>query len=370
VRAAVYDGFRQPLRVSAVPDPAPPAEGAVVRVLATGLCRSDWHGWMGHDPMIRLPHVPGHEFAGELAAVGSAVRRWREGQRVTAPFVNGCGQCPECLRGDAQICPNQRQPGFSHWGSFAEYVVVDFADFNLVAMPDGADVAGIASLGCRFSTAFRGLVIQGRLEAGQWLAVHGCGGLGLSAVMIGAALQARVVAIDVLPEALELAQEFGAELVLHGRESQAVPERILEATSGGAHVSLDALGNSDTCLNSILCLRRGGTHVQLGLFDSADLFPPVPMDRVLARELRLVGSHGMAARSYPRLLQMVMDGRLHPGRLIRRRVSLDDGAMLLPRMGDCALSGITVIDSFALSSAETSRRFNPHPDAAPTGNGR
>ena len=92
--------------------------------LATGLCRSDWHGWIGHDPDIALPHVPGHEFAGTIESVGAQVRRWAPGQRVTMPFIGACGTCAQRMAGEQQVCARQSQPGFHTWGSFAERVAI------------------------------------------------------------------------------------------------------------------------------------------------------------------------------------------------------------------------------------------------------
>jgi alcohol dehydrogenase len=109
------------------------------------------------DEIEHLPHVPGHEFAGVVAELGPNVRRWRVGDRVTAPFVCGCGNCEWCTSGNAQVCPDQQQPGFSHWGSFAERVIVHAADANLVALPEAVTFEAAASLGCRFATAYRAL---------------------------------------------------------------------------------------------------------------------------------------------------------------------------------------------------------------------
>jgi alcohol dehydrogenase len=127
MKAALYETFAQPFSVQNVPDPTPTPTGVVIAVKATGLCRSDWHGWMGHDSDIVLPHVPGHEFAGEIVAVGRDVKSWKVGQRVTVPFVCGCGTCPQCASGNHQVCDHQFQPGFTHWGSFAQYVAIDRA---------------------------------------------------------------------------------------------------------------------------------------------------------------------------------------------------------------------------------------------------
>ena len=214
-----------------VPEPECPAGGVLVRVMATGVCRSDWHAWRGHDP-VPLPMVPGHEFAGVVAAVGSGVGRWRVGDRVTVPFACGCGECEVCRAGDTHVCPSQTQPGFTGWGSFAEVVAVHAADANVVRLPDSVGFVEAAALGCRFATAYRAVVGVGRLAAGEWLAVHGCGGVGLSAVQIGVALGARVVALDVSTAAREAALALGAEVAL----DPAAPGGSA-ARSGAAHGS-------------------------------------------------------------------------------------------------------------------------------------
>jgi D-arabinose 1-dehydrogenase-like Zn-dependent alcohol dehydrogenase len=335
VRAVVYDAFGQMPTVETVPDPAAAVHGAVVRVDVTGLCRSDWHGWMGHDPDIRrFPHVPGHELVGVVEAVGADVRAWRPGDRVTVPFVCACGSCPQCAAGNHQICDRQTQPGFTHWGSFAEYTALDWADVNLVALPDGLASDAAAALGCRFATAYRAVLQVGRARAGEWVAVHGCGGVGLSAVMIAAAAGARLIALDVSAAALGLATEVGAELAVPAGTD------VHEATGGGVHLSLDAIGSEAVCAASIAGLRKRGRHVQVGLLPDR---PRVPMDLVIGRELELLGSHGMAAHAYPEMLALVATGRLQPGRLISTRIALDDAPAALAAMSDGSPSGVTVI---------------------------
>lgn len=342
MRAVVIDQFGQPATVQQVPDPVPPRRGVVVQVAATGLCRSDWHAWRGHDPDVVLPHVPGHELVGRVAAVGADVEGWQVGARVTVPFVVACGRCAVCRAGDGQVCPQQTQPGFTGWGSFAELVALDEADTNLVAVPDGLSDVAAASLGCRFATSYRALTARARLQPGEWLSVHGCGGVGLSAVMIGVALGARVVAVDVTPGALELARSLGAEVAVVGADD--VPAAIVEATGGGAHVSMDALGSEQTCADSVLSLRRRGRQVQVGLLPGATGHPRVPMERVIGFELDLFGSHGMAAADYPRLLELVRGGRLRPDLLVRRTISLDDVPQALTDLGRLpAAAGMTVM---------------------------
>jgi D-arabinose 1-dehydrogenase-like Zn-dependent alcohol dehydrogenase len=286
MRAVIYDRFGDVPQVREVPDPVPPPGGVVVAVKATGLCRSDWHGWRGHDPGIRLPHVPGHEFAGVVAAVGAGVEGWAAGDRVTAPFVCACGTCAACLAGDQQVCERQEQPGFTHWGSFADRVVVHHAEVNLVRLPDAVGFATAAALGCRFATAFRAVV---------------------------------------QPDARAMARRCGAATVLDA----AAGETVRELTAGGAHLSIDALGSEETLTASIEGLRRRGRHVQVGLLPSR---PAVPMELVVARELEILGSHGMAAHVYARMMPLVEAGVLRPADLVTGELALDAAPAALAGM--------------------------------------
>lgn len=347
MRAAIFERFGQRPEVRDVSDPAPSRAGVVVKVMATGICRSDWHGWMGHDSGIKLPHVPGHELAGTIEALGADIRDWRVGDRVTLPFVCGCGSCPQCLSGNQQVCDRQFQPGFTGWGSFAEYVAIDYAEHNLVRLPESLSYATAASLGCRFVTAFRALVDQGRLVCGEWLAVHGSGGVGLSAVMIGHAMGAKVLAVDIAEDKLELARSMGADATVNGQSTKDVAFAIREITGGGAHLSVDALGSFATCFNSISCLRKRGRHVQIGLMLGGQNSPAIPMDRVIANELEIRGSHGIQAHRYPALLEMIGSGLLRPEFLVGRRVNLEEGVDALVEMDKFRERGVTVIDRFA-----------------------
>jgi D-arabinose 1-dehydrogenase-like Zn-dependent alcohol dehydrogenase len=343
MRAAVYERYGDVPTVREVADPQPADHGVVVQVQATGLCRSDWHAWAGHDPTIRLPHVPGHELAGVVAATGPLVTRWRAGDRVTVPFVCACGHCAQCASGNQQVCENQTQPGFTGWGSFADLVALDHADVNLVRLPEDMEMATAAGLGCRFATAHRAVVAQGRVAPGQWVAVHGCGGVGLSAVMVAVAAGAQVVAVDIGADALAMAARLGAGVTIDAAAVDDVAVAIREATGGGAHVSLDALGSAATAAASIKCLRTRGRHVQVGLLPPALGHPPVPMARVIALELEIVGSHGMAAHAYPAMLDQVASGLLRPDLLVTRRISLDDAGAALAAMDTANPAGATVI---------------------------
>lgn len=344
MRAIYFEAFQSRPVIATLPDPTPSPTGVVVKVEATGLCRSDWHGWMGHDKDIKLPHVPGHELAGTVAATGRDVKNWAVGDRVTVPFVAGCGRCHECHTGHHHVCENQFQPGFTAWGSFAQYVALEHADINLVRLPDGMSFATAAGLGCRFVTSFSAVIDKGRTRPGEWLAVHGCGGVGLSAIMIGAAMGAQVIAIDVTDEKLAFAERFGAVMTINASKVPSVVKAIKQATSGGAHVSIDALGHSTTAFNSISCLRRRGRHVQVGLMLGEHARAAVPMDRIIAHELEIKGSHGMQAHRYGAMMQMIERGVLQPDRLVGGTIALDEAPAALMAMDSFPGTGITVID--------------------------
>lgn len=345
MKAAIFREFGRPLSIEQVRDPDPYKTGVVLRVEACGICRSDWHGWMGNDPDIKLPHVPGHELSGVVVEAGREVREWRGGERVTLPFVCGCGICEQCVSGNQQVCDHQFQPGFTAWGGFAEYVAIEYAEANLVRLPDELDFVTASSLGCRFATSYRAVVDQGKVAEGQWVAVYGCGGVGLSAIMIAAAFGARVIAVDIDDEKLEFARSVGAEFTINANSTDPAAA-ILDISGGGAHTSLDAFGSPESCFNSISSLRKRGKHIQVGIMEAGQHKTAIPMDKVIARELEIIGSHGMQAHRYPEMIEMIRQGKLAPRKLIRKTVSLEDSIHTLVELNSFTGTGVTVIDSF------------------------
>ena len=346
MRAAIYERFQQPLSIANVPDPRPTDDGVVIAVKACGICRSDWHGWMGNDPDIKLPHVPGHELAGVIESVGSNVRNFRRGEQVTVPFVCGCGACRECLSGNHQVCDRQFQPGFTAWGAFAEYVAIEYADTNLVRLPEDIDFVTASSLGCRFITSFRAVKDQGGVESGQRVAVWGCGGVGLSAIMIAKSLGATVIAVDIADDKLDLAKSIGADVVLNSTTVRDAAAAVRDLSDGGPHVSIEALGHPQIVVDSVSCLRKRGKHVQIGIMEAGQHRTAIPMDLVIGRELEILGSHGMQAHRYPEMFEMIRDGRLEPAKLVGKVVSLEKATTELVNMNSFSGLGVTVITEF------------------------
>ncbi len=345
MKAALFTAFRAPITVEEVPDPACPRDGAVVRVMACGVCRSDHHAWTGLDPDVEAPHVAGHEFAGLVEETGPDCRRWQKGDRVTAPFILACGECGDCRGGDPTVCNHQHVVGFSGWGAFAERLAVPHADFNLVRLPDALGHAEAAGMGCRVTTSFRALVDRARVMPGEWVAVHGCGGVGLAAIMIAAAIGARAVAIDINPDALAMARALGAELTLDARGVGDVGQAVRDLTGGGAHVSLDGLGVTETFHNSVRSLRKLGRHVQIGMPLGKHASPSVPLlESVYSRQISILGTRGIAASRFGALLALIEAGRLDVAKLITRRIGLDEVGAAIAAMDGYAGVGITVAD--------------------------
>ena len=345
MRAAVLTEFNASLEIQELPDPDCPQDGFLLRVLACGVCRSDWHAWNGSDP-VPLPHIPGHEYCGEVIAVGSQVRRWKVGDRVIAPFILACGQCPDCAAGHQTICADQAIPGFTQAGSFAEKIAVPHADHNLTGLPAGMDPAHAAALGCRATTAWHALTGRAALAAGDWLAVFGGGGVGTSALILGRALGARVIVVDVVQEKLDFARALGADAVIDASREDPVAA-VRRLTGGGADVALEALGVPATTVPALKSLRKLGRMVQVGMPAGEHVTMPIPMDAVYSGQLALFGTRGMPAWRYPSLLALISSGRVVLTPLVNRRIALSEASRELAAFNGPTPPGVAVITDFS-----------------------
>ncbi|WP_108482453.1 zinc-dependent alcohol dehydrogenase family protein [Oceaniglobus ichthyenteri] len=343
MRAAVLHEFNADLSIENVPEPECPDDGVVLKVLACGVCRSDWHGWVGEHPRIKPGQIGGHEYCGEVVEAGP-MATYRVGDRVVAPFILACGMCPSCQSGAQNTCPNQRLPGFSEPGAFAEYVAVPF-DHNLSYLSDSLSPMVAAGLGCRVTTAWHALTGRAALQAGEWLAVHGTGGIGLSALILGRALGARVIAVDVVEEKLTHAMGLGAEAAVNAKDGD-VAARIKDITGGGAHVSVEALGIPETTNASIACLRPLGRHVQVGLPTGKHAKMEIDMNTVYTGQLALFGTRGMPSWRYPSLLGLIEAGRVDMSPLIAREVTLSQVSAELAAFNGPTPPGVAVVTDF------------------------
>lgn len=351
MRVAVLREYGEPLDVTERPAPEPGPDGAVVRVEACGLCRSDWHAWKGHgewnDDRVPLGQVLGHEPAGEVVAVGDRVETVAEGDRVVVPFSLGDGTCQHCQSGHGNVCRNGRALGFEPEapGAFAEQVPVPAADYNLVALPATLAPRDAAVLGCRYMTAYHALAARAGLAGGDWLAVHGCGGVGLSAVQLGEALGARVIAVDPEQRARERATALGATATVDPTGTD--PVAAIRGRTGGADVSVDALGIAETCRNSVRCLRERGVHAQIGLTTDEERGEvSLPTDWMTRWEITFVGSRGMPPTNYGALFDLIEASGIDPGDLVAREITLGAVSDRLAAMDEYGTAGVEVITGF------------------------
>ncbi|SDJ96357.1 alcohol dehydrogenase [Halovenus aranensis] len=351
MRTAILREYGQPLDITTVPAPEPDPDGVVVEIEACGLCRSDWHAWQGHgewnDDQVPTGQVLGHEPAGTVAAVGDHVERFAVGDCVVVPFSLGDGTCHNCRSGHGNVCENGLALGFEPDapGAFAEQVAVPEADYNLVRLPEELDPRDAAVLGCRYMTAYHGLVDRAGIESGDWLAVHGCGGVGLSAVQLGDALGARVVAVDPSQAARDRARDLGAQTAIDPEETD--PVAAIRDQTGGADLSVDALGIAETCQNSVRCLRERGTHLQLGLTTDAERGEvALPTDWMTRWEISFLGSRGMPPTQYGALFDVIAASDIDPGALVGREIGLEAVSDRLAAMGSYETAGVEVITSF------------------------
>ena len=343
------------MRVTDVPVPELQGGDALVRVVASGICRSDWHLWNGDWTWVGMkmpqPSVLGHEIGGVIEAVGAGVQYVRPGMRVTVPFNLACGHCPYCRDGRQNLCDNasfpMMMPGSGGW---AQYSRIPNADLNCIPLPDGVDELAAAALGCRFMTAWRAMRARGEVRGGETCVVLGCGGVGLAAVQIGAALGARVIAVDIDDKKLEQAKALGAERCINarGQEAKGIAKAIKDANRGqGVDLAVDALGSSETMLPGLLSLRKGGRVAQVGLTSQEDKGKiTIPVDMLVNYELSIVGSLGNPHSCYPELLNLVAAGRLNPRALVSREVGLDEVDAVLHQMDDFETTGYVVITRF------------------------
>lgn len=343
MRAAVVEEFKGPLSIETVADPVCPEDGVVLETLACGVCRSDWHGWVGEHPKISKGSILGHEYCGTVVEVGKQ-SNYKVGDRLIAPFILACGECSHCRKGASNTCLDQAIPGFTQPGAYAEYLAVP-RDHNLVHLPDTLTPSLAAGLGCRVTTAWHALTDRAAVGPGEWVAIHGTGGIGQSAAILAKALGAHVVVVDIVPEKLALAQELGADAAVDARDGR-VAEEIKEITGGGAQVSVEALGIPQTVNASLECLAPLGRHVQVGM-PAGHAMMEVNMSAIYLGNLALYGTRGMPAWKYPSLLSLIERGVVDLSPLVAREVKLSDASAELAAMNGPMAPGTAVITDFA-----------------------
>ncbi len=343
MRAAVVEEFNQDLSIETVADPQCPETGVVLEVAACGVCRSDYHGWVGGHPKVVPGSIMGHEYCGTVVEAGAKAKH-KVGDRLIAPFILGCGSCPECSRGVSNACESAVVPGFGAPGAYAELVAVPY-DHNLVFLPETMSPGLAAGLGCRVTTAWHALTDRASVQAGEWVAIHGTGGIGLAALLLAKMLGARVIVVDVVEEKLQHALSLGADVAVNAAQVNAA-EAIRDATGGGAQVSIEALGVAQTTNASVECLATLGRHVHVGM-PAGDGMMTVNMRAIYAKQLSFFGTRGMPSWKYPRLLELIEQGAVDLGPMVAREIPLSMASAELRAMQGPTPPGTAVITDFS-----------------------
>jgi D-arabinose 1-dehydrogenase-like Zn-dependent alcohol dehydrogenase len=342
----LLEAYNEPMPVKEVRDPVCLPHGAILRVEGSGICRSDWHFWQGDLSWVgfsmRLPKVLGHEYAGVIEEVGPEVKNFKRGDRVVMPPNHACGICPDCRQGASNLC----FAGATGLGGFGRYVGVGHADFSMVRLDDQIDFVEAAAMGCRYVTAYHGVLDRGRVKADESVVIYGCGGVGLSAIQVAAAAGSKVIAVDLDDQKLALAKKAGAEHVINAKTTEPI-SAVRELTHGGADVTIDALGIATTCRNAVMSLRKQGRHVQLGVTTQQEKGEvALPIDMMVLSEIEFVGSAVMPISRYPALLGMVARGKIVPEALVTETIPLEKAFGVIEQMSQFQNVGMSVITQF------------------------
>lgn len=322
MKAAVFYGPNQPLKVEEVPTPKPGPGEILVKVAACGVCHTDMH-YIDHGvPTFKKPPmILGHEASGNVAALGEGVTRWSEGDPVLLPAVLSCGVCRLCRLGKENICDDMKMFGNHVDGAYAEYVLAPAKD--ALSVPDGVPLVEGSIIADAISTPFHAVVNRAKVKPGDWVAVFGCGGVGINTVQVAAAVGASVIAIDMVPEKLEMAKKLGAQETINPKEVDKgrVDKAIRKMIGDGVDYAFEAIGNPKTIVDAYNTIRKGGTCVVIGY---THLPAEIPVSKTMFYEQSLIGSLGCRPVDYPRIIEMARIGKIKVKELVTGRFGLDE----------------------------------------------
>jgi alcohol dehydrogenase, propanol-preferring len=319
MKAAIFHGAHQPLTIEDIPTPEPQAGEVLIKVAGCGVCHTDLH-YIDHDvPTFKKPPlILGHEVSGVVAAPGSGANHFKEGDRVLAPAVYGCGHCKMCRTGRENICENMVMFGNNVDGGYAEYMLAPAKD--VIPLPAEIPLIEGAIIADATTTPYHAVVNRGKVQPGDAVVVFGCGGIGLNVVQIAAAVGGQVIAVDVVDAKLEWAKKLGATATLNAKGVERVDKEIRKLTNGGADIAFEAIGNPVTQAQAFASVRTGGRFVVVGFSDK-----PMTLDtgRVMFREMEIIGSLGCRAVDYPRVIELARQGKIKVAELVTAKFPLD-----------------------------------------------
>ncbi|MCB1309900.1 MAG: zinc-binding dehydrogenase [Leptospiraceae bacterium] len=320
MKAAVLHEEKRELEILDVATPEPGPGEVRVQVCSCGVCGSDVHLVL-HRTMraTHYPRIPGHESAGIVDAVGPDVSNFKAGDRVIIAAGTSCGKCKHCLSGRFNLCPQVGVLGFDCDGSYAEQVIAPAR--LLVPLPESIPFEHGAILADCVSTPYHALKFAGNMQTGERVAIFGCGGLGIHAILLARALgAAHVTAFDVDEGALQNARDFGADAVVDARSVRSVGKELKKL--GDVDLICDFSGYYKNITDSLRALTPGGRAVMVGISSGKmDIAIPALM---IFKQLRISGSYGCDSRALPELVELIADGKLDLSRSITSTHSLEE----------------------------------------------
>lgn len=308
MRAMAVVDYKAPLELMDLPVPKVQPGSALIRILACGVCYSDYktaHGRMAYSPTLKLPHVPGHEICGEVVEAGPETGL-STGERVIVYNYWSCGRCALCRMGQENLCENlQGWVGFTTPGGFEEYLAVPAE--RLLRLPEGITPEQAAPTSCSLGTSYRAVVTRAQARPGQTIVIQGVGGVGLNSVQVARAAGARVLAVDIDPKHLEVAIKLGATRgALAGEPAQAM---VSDFTAGlGADAVVDTVGHAESLHQAAMMTRRGGRVVGVGYIVGG--FAKIQTDDFVLREVEFIGSRYVQRHELERAIQMLASGEV------------------------------------------------------------
>lgn len=320
MKAAVFYAPKEKLKVEEVPTPEPGSGELLVKVAACGLCHTDLsYIDYGVPTFKKPPLILGHEVSGTVAALGSNVDGWEEGNPVLLPAVYGCGKCNMCRTGRENVCEEMIMFGNNIDGGYAEYVLAPAKE--VVSLPKEIPLIEGSIIADAITTPYHAVVNQGKVKPGDSVVVFGCGGVGINLVQMAVAVGAQVVAVDVMDNKLEWAKKLGAHATINSKEVERVDKEVRKLTGGGAEIGFEAIGNATVQEQTFASVRNGGRFVMVG-------YSPKPMSlnagRVMYREMEIIGSLGCRVADYPRVVELARQGKIKVKELVSSQYPLDE----------------------------------------------
>jgi 6-hydroxycyclohex-1-ene-1-carbonyl-CoA dehydrogenase len=320
MKAAVFHGSEDGLKVEDIPIPSAGPGQILVKVAACGVCHTDLHYIEHGVPTFKKPPVVlGHEASGIVEDVGADVDNVSKGQRVLIPAVLTCGKCRFCRMGRENICSDMQMLGNHFDGAYAEYVAVPAKD--VLDLPESIPLEDASIIADALSTPYHAVKNRARVRPGDTVAVFGCGGVGINAVQLAAAAGAQVIAVDTNERKLQWASEFGAAETVNASKVERVSKEIKKLTGGGVDIAMEVIGNPRTIEEAFESVRIGGRLCVVGYTHEAI---SIIAGKIMFKELDIVGSLGCPPGEYVPLIRMVELGKIDLSRLVTHRFALDE----------------------------------------------